>query len=147
MLEVLIEAAAGSHWRDRYDGVTSVHTSRRQVVCPYPYPYGFIRNTRGDDGDAVDCYVLTTETLRSGETVKGRAVGLLEQIEDGEIDHKVLVALPGSEPTLDQALYDRLREFIVSVFTPYPTVNVRLGRMLGAEEAEVFVMNHGIRAG
>ena len=38
----------------------------------------------GDD-DAVDCFVLTTLPLAAGTTIECDPVGLLEQIEDGEV--------------------------------------------------------------
>jgi hypothetical protein len=59
----------------------------------------------------VDCFILTDQPLTSGSIVEGDAVGPLEQIEDGEIDHKILMVLPGSNPEVDQAgLVNQLAE-------------------------------------
>jgi len=127
------------------DEPTLTYLSEKKVPCPYPYPYGFILNTRGEDGEAVDCFVLNSRTLEAGAIVVGRAVGLLELIEDGEIDHKILAALPGSEPepVLDPALHERLRDFITSLFRAYPSVHIEVGRILGPEEATLFLASHG----
>ncbi len=67
-----------------------------EVSAAYPYPYGFVLGTTGGDGDAVDCFVLTETPLRSGSIVECEPVGLLEQIEDGGVDHKVLAVLAGA---------------------------------------------------
>ena len=45
---------------------------------------------------------------------------------------------------LDQALNDRLRDFIISLFGEHPGARVEVGRMLGAEEAALFIEGHRI---
>ena len=73
------------------------------VSAAYPFPYGFVVGTKAGDGDAADCFVLTARNLVSGTATDCEPVGLLEQIEDGEVDHKVLAVLPGETFELDQA--------------------------------------------
>jgi inorganic pyrophosphatase len=51
--------------------------------------------------------VLTTALLRSGAVVACEPLGLLEQIEDGEVDHKVLAALDGENVALDAEVWRR----------------------------------------
>ena len=100
-----------------------------------PYPYGFILGTRAADGDNVDCYLITTEPLQSGRIVECEPIGLLEQDEDGEVDHKVLAAMPGQAVEVGQALLQELRDFIYAVFAQFPDVDVRVGRLLPREVA------------
>jgi inorganic pyrophosphatase len=69
----------------------TMHMSR-----PYPFPYGFVTGTRIADGDNVDCYILTKDRMAAGTIVECEAIGMLEQLEDGKVDHKVLAALPGN---------------------------------------------------
>ena len=107
MIEVFIECESGSNRKGVYDEKSHVRLSEMTVAAPYPYPYGFILDTRGDDGEAVDCFLLTDIAVEAGSTLEAHPVGLLEQVENGEVDHKILAALPGSEPALDRALNDR----------------------------------------
>ena len=96
-MRVFIENEAGSRRKNIYDERTLAHLGTVEVSAAYPFPYGFVLGTIGGDGDAVDCFVLTETPLRSGTIVECEPVGLLEQIEDGEIDHKVLAVLPGTD--------------------------------------------------
>jgi inorganic pyrophosphatase len=143
-VRVLVEAQAGSNVRLVYDEATlKVSTSRRLPVA-YPFNYGFIIGTLNDDGDAVDCYVITTDPIRAGSQVEVQPVGLLEQFEDGELDHKIL-AVPANAPLdLGPGVRDRLERLIRHVFESYPAVSVKLGRLLGPDEAEAYVTSHRV---
>lgn len=59
----------------------------------FPYDYGFVPQTLWDDSDALDVIVLTTYPLAVGILVKVRPVGVIEMIDGGESDYKV-VAVP-----------------------------------------------------
>lgn len=94
-MHVFIENEAGSRAKNIYDDRSLVYQRTVEVSRAYPYPYGFVIGTRSGDGDCVDCFVLTDAALPSGSTVECDVVGLLEQVEDGEIDHKVLAVQAG----------------------------------------------------
>ena len=96
-MRVFIENEAGSRRKNIYDERTLAHLRTVEVSAAYPFPYGFVLGTISGDGDAVDCFVLTETPLPSGTIVECQPVGLLEQIEDGEIDHKVLAVPPGTD--------------------------------------------------
>lgn len=94
-IRIFVETPAGSTERWRYDEQTLRLLSRHPVPHPYPYPYGFVVGTLADDGGAVDCYLLTKRPIPAGSLVDGEVAGILEQLENGEVDHKVLAVLPG----------------------------------------------------
>jgi inorganic pyrophosphatase len=108
-VRIFVENEAGSDLRHSYDEASFKLLRTRQVAAAYPYPYGFILDTTAEDGGAVDCFVLTTSPIPTASALEGEPVGLLEQCEDGEVDHKILVALPvalpGSAPHLDPNLH------------------------------------------
>jgi len=136
MIKVCVQADAGSAEKNLYDEKTLEYKETRQISQPYyPYPYGFIIGTRVQDGDAVDCYIITRDSLKPGTIVECEPVGLLEQNEDAEIDHKVLAALPGQSVEVDQALQKELQDFIYAVFAQYPEVHIRVGKILAREAA------------
>ena len=78
--------------------------------------------TIGGDGDAVDCFVLTETPIASGTVIECEPVGLLEQIEDGKTDHKVLAVLRDAPARFDAAAIAVLRIFIAGVFAHVPEV-------------------------
>jgi inorganic pyrophosphatase len=135
MVEVLIQVEAGSCNKKLYNEKTLEFKAVSQVSRPYPYPYGFIVGTSSADGDCVDCYLITKELLKSGTIVECEPVSLLEQEEDGEIDHKVLAALTGQDVEITQALLEELSDFIYAVFAGFPEVHVRIGKILPREAA------------
>ena len=135
MIRVLIQVAAGSGDRKLYDEKTLEYKDTRRGSRPYPYPYGFIVGTTTQDGDAVDCYLITQDKLTSGEIVECEPIGLLEQDEDGEMDHKVLAALPGQDVRLTDELRKELQEFIQTLFSEYPDMRVSIGPLRSREAA------------
>jgi inorganic pyrophosphatase len=112
MIKVLIQAEAGSHDKMQYDERTLKPIAAGRVSRPYPYPYGFVLETTAADGDNVDCYVFGDDSLRSGSIVACEVIGLLEQIESGESDHKVLAVIAGQKAILPDGAFEVLRDFI-----------------------------------
>jgi inorganic pyrophosphatase len=139
LVQVLIENEAGSSDKNTFDERTLQFLHRARVSRAYPYPYGFVLGTRGGDGDAVDCFVLTTAILRSGSVVACEPLGLLEQIEDGEIDHKVLAAVAGETVALDAAVVTAVTDFITGVFAHIPGKRMTIGRLLPRADAEAYL--------
>ncbi len=97
-MKVFIENEAGSFIKHIYDEKMLELKATTRVSRAYPLPYGFVLNTSAEDGDNVDCFVLTTMPLRTGAIVDCSVIGLMEQVEDGEVDHKILAAVRGETP-------------------------------------------------
>lgn len=113
--------------------------SSRQVARLYPYPYGFALNTLSGDDDCVDCFVVTDKALQSGDIFDCVPVHLLEQIEDGKVDHKVLCLLAGSQNKIDDLAEEIIRAFIMSVFSNVPGKQMQLGTLHGPSEAMRYI--------
>lgn len=138
-MRVLIENEAGSRHKNKYDERTLRHVSTVEVSAAYPFPYGFVIGTVSGDGDAIDCFVVTARRLSSGEWLECDSVALLEQVEDGNIDHKLL-AVPAGEPAMiDDATVAALRHFAANVFAHVAGKRMKTGRLLGREAAEAYL--------
>ncbi|HET7804399.1 MAG TPA: inorganic diphosphatase [Pseudolabrys sp.] len=138
-MQVFIENQAGSRRKNIYDVRTLRHLRTVDVSASYPYPYGFVIGTVSGDGDAVDCFVLTSEQFTAGTTLDCDPIGLLEQVEDGEVDHKVLAAPTGASVTIDDAVIAALKEFISRVFSHVPDKRMEIGRLLDRHAAESYL--------
>mgnify|MGYP001032707580 CR=1 FL=1 len=57
----------------------------------FPFDYGFIQGTKGEDGDPLDAVLLVTNPTFPGCVVQAEVIGYLEMEDEGGIDHKVLV--------------------------------------------------------
>lgn len=71
-----------------YDGVT------------FPFNYGYVAQTEAQDGDGLDAFVISTHPISSGMVVPSRPIGMLEVIDRGHKDHKI-IAVPIHEHRLD----------------------------------------------
>jgi molybdenum cofactor cytidylyltransferase len=144
MIEVLVQVAAASREKRVYNERTLEYLETRCTARPYPYPYGFVIATSAADGDCVDCYVLTHDILQAGTIVACEPVGLLEQDEGGEVDHKVLAALSGQAVVLGHELLQELQDFIAALFAAYPDSHVRVGPLLPREAALRHLQSHQV---
>jgi inorganic pyrophosphatase len=143
MVRVFVEAESGSCDKGMYDESTLERQGVRTALRPFPYPYGFILGTKTDDGDGLDCYIITDKPLKEGDSVECEPVGVLEFFEEDETDHKVLavpVSQTNEEPyELDEATGDslqkELKEFITAIFKKYPEMTVRVGEILPRQAA------------
>jgi inorganic pyrophosphatase len=138
-LRVFIENEAGSRTKNLYDQRTLAHLGTTHVSLQYPYPYGFVIGTLGGDGDAVDCFVLTNTRISVGDTIECDPIGLLEQVEDGKTDHKVLAVPSGEPPVLEETTVAELKSFISGVFSHVPDKRMEIGGLRGRGDAEAYV--------
>lgn len=63
------------------------------TAMKFPFNYGFIPNSKGEDGDPLDVLVLSSEVVSAGAVVKCRLIGMLEMKDEEGIDTK-LIAVP-----------------------------------------------------
>jgi inorganic pyrophosphatase len=83
--------------------------------------------------------VVTDKALQSGDIFDCVPVHLLEQIEDGKVDHKVLCLLAGSQNKIDDLAVEIIRAFIMSVFSNVPGKQMQLGTLHGPSEAMRYI--------
>ena len=121
--------------------------SATQVSRAYPFPYGFVLDTTGEDGDNVDCFVLTGQKLHTGDILDCEPMALMEQVEDGEIDHKVLARQVDDREILDEAVKNALVEFARHVFDHTPGKLMEIGQFLDREAAMKYLEEHEDKRG
>ncbi len=98
-MNVIIEIPRGSHNKYEIDKETGIIKLDRVMhsAQDYPFDYGYVPQTLWDDGDALDVIVLTTYPLAPGILVRARPVGIMEMIDSGESDSKI-IAVPAKDP-------------------------------------------------
>ena len=138
-MQVFIQNERGSDQKHFHNEKTLEYEGRKRVSRCYPYPYGFVLNTRSGDGDCVDCFVITKQILNTGDVLECAPVHLLEQIEDGEVDHKVLCVPAATAGVIDDRAIADIRAFITLVFSHIPGKKMQLGSLLGTARASEFV--------
>lgn len=138
-MKAFIQNEAGSRTKNSHNEKTLGWLGASQVSRPYPFPYGFILHTTAEDGDNVDCFVLTGTRLTTGQMMECEVVGLMEQIEDGQTDHNILLVPPGENRSLDEHARQLLTEFVSHVFDHLPGKQIAAGKFLGREAALAYI--------
>lgn len=101
-INVIVEIPRGSKNKYEIDKKTGLIALDRVMHSSqdYPFDYGFVPQTYWKDGDALDVLILTTHPLLSGILVRVRAVGLLDMVDSGDEDQKI-IAVPTEDPRWD----------------------------------------------
>jgi len=80
LLRVVVETPKGS--RNKFAFNPDEHTFELKKVLPagmaFPYDFGFVPSTKGDDGDPIDVLVLMDEPAFPGCMLKCRPIGVIE---------------------------------------------------------------------
>jgi inorganic pyrophosphatase len=141
---MIVEIPKNSSNKYEYDGNLGVFRLDRALYSPLHYPgdYGFIPGTLAEDNDPLDVLALVDEPSVTGCLIIVRPVGVLEMVDNGEPDQKIL-AVPECNPrysqihTIDQVFAHKLRE-IEHFFAIYKELEERRTEMhgwLGPREA------------
>lgn len=101
-MNVIIEINRGSKNKYEIDKKTGLIALDRvmHTAQDYPYDYGFVPQTLWEDDDALDVLVLTTYPLYPGILVRVRPIAVMEMIDDGLSDNKI-IAVPLDDPRWD----------------------------------------------
>ena len=92
VIEVVVEIPAGSRNKYEFDEQARVIRLDRVLSSAvfYNFDYGFIEETRADDGDHTDAMLLIDEPTFPGCHVWARPVGVLKMADEQGVDYKVL---------------------------------------------------------
>jgi len=134
-MKVFVENEAGSNVKHLHDEKSLKLSGTTRVSRPYPFPYGFVLSTTAEDGDNADCFILTETALQTGEIVECDPVALMEQIEDGQADHKVLAVLRDDARPIRRIPVSELTEFVTHVFEHIPGKMIAVGEFKDKEAA------------
>lgn len=98
-INVIVEINKGSKNKYELDKETGLIMLDRVMYTSqdYPFDYGFVPQTHWHDGDPLDVVLLTTHPLVPGLLLTARPVGVLDMIDDGESDAKI-IAVPVKDP-------------------------------------------------
>lgn len=102
IVNVIIEIPAGSKNKYEFDEETGAIFLDRvnYTAMTHPYDYGFIPDTRSEDGDHLDAFVVSDHSVFPGCVVPSRPIGLIYMIDDGEKDEKI-ICVPNKDPRFD----------------------------------------------
>lgn len=132
-VEALIEIPQGSQNKYEVDKLTGKVKLDRPLYSAqiYPAEYGYIENTLAKDGDPIDILVFTSFPTFPGCYVKARIIGMLEMIDSGEEDVK-LIAVCHRDPRFKhvKTLEDLTPHWLVEVKKFFDTYKDLQGKVV-----------------
>lgn len=142
IINVLIEIPAGSKNKYEFDKDMNAFALDRVLFSSvhYPLDYGFVPNTLADDGDPLDGMVMMDQPTFPGCVIAARPIGMLEMIDGGDHDEKIL-CVPVADPryanvkSLDDVAPHRLHE-IAEFFRTYKNLEKKVTEILGWQNVD-----------
>lgn len=134
-MKVFIEQSGEENKKNIFNKETKEFVKTVDFHITYPYPYGYFLNTKAEDGDELDCYVITNRKLKTGSIIECNVIGMMEYFEDGVADHKILVSLEGENVEVDKVVKSRLLDFDKNYFIDKPEKKTQVGDFLGIDDA------------
>lgn len=105
----IVEIPKGKNTKYEYDEKLQIFKLERCLISSLTYPvnYGFVPQTIAQDGDPLDVLVYNHDALDTGTVAECRVIGVLDFLDKGEIDNKIL-AVPNHSPV---EKYSKLSDF------------------------------------
>jgi inorganic pyrophosphatase len=98
-VHVVVETPRGSAAKLEFDPELQAFTLSKSLILglSYPYDWGFVPSTKGEDGDPIDVLVLHDAATSPGLVLKCKVIGVLEVIQKNgkkKIRNDRLIAVP-----------------------------------------------------
>jgi len=148
LVNAVIEIPLEGISKYEYDKDLHVFRLDRNLFSPVHYPgdYGFIPSTLGDDGDPLDVLVLVDTPSFPGCVQEVRPIGVLEMIDQGQGDEKILCVGEGNPRYNDvneySDIYPHILKEITHFFSIYKDLegkNVEVKGWKGAAAAKLVI--------
>lgn len=93
VITVVNEIPKGSSLKIEWDRSKAIFVLDRvePSIFTKPCNYGFIPKTLDEDGDELDILLICDEAIPTGVVVEAKVIGIMNFVDDGEMDHKVVV--------------------------------------------------------
>lgn len=145
LFKAIIEIPKGSKTKYELDKETGLIKLDRVLFTSthYPHNYGFIPLTYCEDGDPLDVLVLCSEKLFPLTTLSVRPIGVLEMIDNGKRDSKI-IGVSVDDPfyasyhdmkELPKHMFDEIKNFF-DVYKNLEGSTLLTGNVEGAEKAK-----------
>jgi len=136
-INTIVEIGKGSKNKYEVDKKTGLIALDRvaHTAQDFPFDYGFVPQTLWEDNDPIDVVILSTYPFLPGVLVRVRPVALLNMIDDGDSDSKI-IGVPEGDPRwndvkdLDDINKHTLKE-IEHFYSTYKTLQNKVVRVDG----------------
>jgi len=125
-LRAVIETPRGSGFKLKYEPALGTFQFGHSlpIGVTYPYDWGFVPGTLGDDGDPLDVLVVHESSTFPGVLLPCRLIGVVQLSQktgSGREDNPRLIAVPAHDPRVDKLEHlsrqarEEIEQFFVTV--------------------------------
>lgn len=95
VVDVVVEIPKGSNVKYEYDIRSGMMKVDRilYTAMNYPFNYGFVAGTLGEDGDPLDILIVSNTPFSTGSYLEARPIGIMMMKDEEGVDSKV-IAVP-----------------------------------------------------
>jgi len=106
---VVVEIPKNSNIKYELDEETGILFVDRKLHTSmvYPFKYGFVPQTKEEDGDPIDILILSNDQFSPLSVVKAKPIGVLI-MEDEEGKDSKIIAVPNDKIDFDYARYNEI---------------------------------------
>ncbi len=146
-IKVFVEIPEGSQVKYERNEETGMLMCDRILHTPmsFPFNYGCVLESKGEDGDPTDIVLLASATLVPGVGIKAKLIGMLEMTDEEGVDTK-LIAVPiqkvdplfgtwNDVSDIPQHTKNKIKHFFDHYKDLEPGKFVKTGAFLGAADA------------
>jgi inorganic pyrophosphatase len=121
VVNAVIEIPADGVNKYEYDKKLHVFRLDRNLHSPVHYPgdYGFIPSTLSEDGDPLDVLVLVRQPTFCGCLSEVRPIGVLEMLDQGVLDEKILAVGIGNPRFAEVKDYNQIYPHVLREITHF----------------------------
>jgi len=145
-VDVLIETPKGSKYKYKFDEEQNQVRVKKMLPTglAFPYDFGFIPGTKGDDGDPLDVLIFAEDSYLPGSVIECKIIGAIKakQTSDGEtVRNDRIMAVPVMTMEKDRELgledfsKDKIRE-LENFFIYYNKMEEKEFKPVGILSAE-----------
>lgn len=150
-INVFVEIPQGSSIKYELDKESEIIFVDRfsYTAMSYPFNYGFIPHTKGEDSDPLDVLVISSYPVYPGTILQSRPIGMLEMEDEAGIDTKIIaVPFKKVDPFYSHVediayLNDNLKNLIKHFFEHYKEIEpgkwVKIKNFLSKKHAETAI--------
>ena len=125
---VFVEIEKDSNQKFEYNHETKTLELDRILESPYfyPYPYGFIPNTKAKDNDELDILIITNKKILNNQYYEVFIVGVLVMEDENGMDEKILSVLEEDYNKINNLdnIDENIKNSIHSFFTNYKNKSI-----------------------
>tara|TARA_R110002020_G_scaffold347796_3_gene561466 strand:- start:714 stop:1265 length:552 start_codon:yes stop_codon:yes gene_type:complete len=153
IINTIVEIPKGTNAKYEYHPAYEIFRLDRCLSSAMAYPanYGFIPQTKAEDNDPLDIIIYNNIPIDRGTLVECKVVGMLDMVDEGLNDHKIIGIPLYHSRVNDFNSYEDLDEMFLKItenfFKHYKDLNdkeVKVNSWCGPHEAKQVINNSNL---